>query len=104
MPSLNEVQKQTIAQRLRDGVSIRAIATELHISKNTVLLAKEKINEHSKIIRRVGSSRPKKTTADENIQLANFIREYSFETVVNARQQNQFPCVTENSPEKSPQN
>ncbi|KAJ3649639.1 hypothetical protein Zmor_021369 [Zophobas morio] len=92
MPSLNEVQKQTIAQRLRDGVSIRTIPTELHISKNTVLLAKKKINEYGRIIRRAGSGRPKKTTADENIQMANFIREYPFETVVNARQQTNFPA------------
>jgi IS30 family transposase len=40
---LTEIQKQTIAQRLRDGVSIRAIAAEVGVHKRTVLLAKQKI-------------------------------------------------------------
>jgi transposase len=40
---LTEIQKQIIAQRLRDGISIRAIATEVGVDKRTVLLAKHKI-------------------------------------------------------------
>ena len=51
MPSLNYVQKETIAQRLRDGVTIRAIANELRVNKNTVLLAKRKIEAHGRILR-----------------------------------------------------
>jgi hypothetical protein len=38
-----EIQKQTIAQRLRDGISIRAIDAEVGVDKRTVLLAKQKI-------------------------------------------------------------
>jgi DNA-binding NarL/FixJ family response regulator len=55
MSNLTDVQKQTIAQRLRDGVSMRAIAHELGISKNTVLLAKQRIAEYGKT--RFGSSK-----------------------------------------------
>jgi hypothetical protein len=40
---LNEIQKQTIAQRLRDGISIRANAAKIGVDKCTVLLAKQKI-------------------------------------------------------------
>jgi hypothetical protein len=40
---LTEIQKQTIAQRLRDGISIRANAAEVGVHKRTVLLAKRKI-------------------------------------------------------------
>jgi hypothetical protein len=40
---LNEIQKQTIAQRLRDGTSIRAIAAEVGVDKWTVLLTKQKV-------------------------------------------------------------
>jgi transposase len=40
---LNEIQKQTIAQRLRDGTSIRAIAAEVGVDKGTVLLTKQKV-------------------------------------------------------------
>jgi DNA-binding NarL/FixJ family response regulator len=40
---LTEIQKQTIAQRLRDGISIRAIAAEVGVDKGTVLLAKQKM-------------------------------------------------------------
>jgi predicted DNA-binding protein YlxM (UPF0122 family) len=40
---LTEIQKQTIAQRLRDEISIRSIAAEVDIDKGTVLLAKQKI-------------------------------------------------------------
>jgi hypothetical protein len=39
---LSENQKQTIAQSLRDGKSIRAITAEASVHKRTVLLAKQK--------------------------------------------------------------
>jgi IS30 family transposase len=39
---LTEIQKQTIAQRLRDEISIRALAAEVGVHKCTVLLAKQK--------------------------------------------------------------
>jgi DNA-binding transcriptional regulator WhiA len=32
---LTEIQKQTIAQRLRDGISIRTIAAEVSVHKRT---------------------------------------------------------------------
>jgi IS30 family transposase len=34
---LTEIQKQTIAQRLRDGISIRAIAAEVGVDKGTAV-------------------------------------------------------------------
>jgi orotate phosphoribosyltransferase-like protein len=37
MPNLTEVQKHVIRQRLGEGITIRAIANELNVSKNTVL-------------------------------------------------------------------
>jgi transposase len=40
-------QKQTIAQRLRDGISIRAIAAKVSVDKGTVLLAKQKIKPYA---------------------------------------------------------
>jgi hypothetical protein len=40
-------QKQTIAQRLRDGISIRAIAAKVGVDKGTVLLAKQKIKPYA---------------------------------------------------------
>lgn len=92
MPSLTEIQKQTIAQRLRDGITIRAIANELHISKNTVLLAKRKIADHGRIVRRPGSGRPKITTANEDLQLADFLRQNPFQSVIRARQETHFPA------------
>jgi hypothetical protein len=39
---LTEIQKPTMAERLRDGISIRAIAAEVGIDKGTVLLVKQK--------------------------------------------------------------
>jgi hypothetical protein len=43
MPNLTEFQKHLIRRRLRlgEGITIRAIADELNVSKNTVLLAKQ---------------------------------------------------------------
>jgi IS30 family transposase len=41
---LTEMQKQTIAQRVKDGISIRAIAAEVGVDKGTVLLANKKSN------------------------------------------------------------
>jgi IS30 family transposase len=40
---LTENQKRTIAQRLRERISIRAIAAEVGVDKGTVLLAKQKM-------------------------------------------------------------
>jgi DNA-binding NarL/FixJ family response regulator len=37
MSNLSPAQKAVITARLRDGVSVRAIAAELNINKNTVL-------------------------------------------------------------------
>jgi transposase len=45
MPQLNELQKSIIRTRLEDGMSIRHIANEINVDKNTVLLAKRKIEE-----------------------------------------------------------
>lgn len=92
MPSLNYVQKETIAQRLRDGVTIRAIANELRVNKNTVLLAKRKIEAHGRILRIPGSGRPRITTANNDLELTNFLRENPFDTVVSARQETFFPA------------
>jgi transposase len=92
MSNLTDVQKQTIAQRLRDGVSMRAIAHELGISKNTVLLAKQRIAEYGKIARRPGSARPKVTTNEEDDRLINFLRHRPFQSAVNARLETAFPA------------
>jgi hypothetical protein len=45
MPNLTEFQKHLIKQRfgLGEGITIRAIANELNVSKNTGLLAKQMI-------------------------------------------------------------
>jgi predicted transcriptional regulator len=53
MPQLNELQKSIIT-RLDDGM--RHIANEINIDKNTILLAKRKIEETG-IIRRNGQRR-----------------------------------------------
>jgi orotate phosphoribosyltransferase-like protein len=46
MPNLTELQKHVIRQHLgEEGITIRTIAYELNISKNTVLLAKQKLQE-----------------------------------------------------------
>jgi transposase len=92
MSNLTDVQKQTIAQRLRDGVSMRAIAHVLGISKNTVLLAKQRIAEYGKIARRPGSARPKVTTNEEDDRLINFLRHRPFQSAVNARLETAFPA------------
>jgi DNA invertase Pin-like site-specific DNA recombinase len=38
MPNLTEFQKHLIRQRVEEGIIIRAIANELNVNKNTVLL------------------------------------------------------------------
>lgn len=89
---LTDVQKETLAQRLRDGVTIREIATELHVGKNTVLRAKRKIEETGRIARRAGSGRPRITTANEDLQLAELLRQHPFKSIVEARQNINFPA------------
>jgi transposase len=52
MPQLNELQKSIIRTRLEDGMSIRHIANEINVDKNTILLAKRKIEETGTIGRK----------------------------------------------------
>jgi transposase len=59
MPNLTELQKHVIRQRLGEGITIRATANELNVSKNTVLLAKQKLQTFGNIVRRPGSGRSK---------------------------------------------
>jgi hypothetical protein len=40
---LTEIQKQTTAQRLKDGIAVQAIVAEVGVDKRTVLLAEQKI-------------------------------------------------------------
>jgi hypothetical protein len=47
--SLTEIQKQTMAQSLRDGISIWAIAAEDGVHKRTVLLGKQKNHTYAHI-------------------------------------------------------
>jgi transposase len=50
MPQLTEIQKQLITQRFANGISVRAIANEMRVSKNTIQLAKQKIRDFGNII------------------------------------------------------
>jgi transposase len=49
MPQLTEIQKQLITQRFANGISVRAIANEMRVSKNTIQLAKQKIRDFGNI-------------------------------------------------------
>jgi transposase len=92
MPNLTEVQKHVIRQRLGEGITIRAIANELNVSKNTVLLAKQKLQTFGNIVRRPGSGRPKVTTDNEDFEMINFLRLHPFQTAIRARQETNFPA------------
>jgi transposase len=73
MPQLTEIQKQLITQRFANGISVRAIANEMHVSKNTIQLAKQKIRDFGNITRRPGTGRPKTTTVDDDLALVNVL-------------------------------
>jgi transposase len=92
MPQLTEIQKQLITQRFANGISVRAIANEMHVSKNTIQLAKQKIRDFGNITRRPGTGRPKTTTVDDDLALVNVLRLNPFQSAIRARQQSNFPA------------
>jgi transposase len=89
---LTELQKHVTRQRLGEGITIRAIANELNVSKNTVLLAKQKLQTFGNIVRRPGSGRPKVTTDNKDFEMINFLRLHPFQTAIRARQETNFPA------------
>lgn len=91
MPRLTHEQKSIIFTRLQDGKKIREIAAELGVNKNTILLAKQKIEEYGAILQRPTTGRPRVSTANEDYQLVQFLRDNPFETAVNAREETNFP-------------
>jgi transposase len=92
IPNLTELQKHIIRQRLGEGITIRAIANELNVSKNPVLRAKQKLQTFGNIVRRPGSGRPKVTTDNEDFEMINFLRLHPFQTAIRARQETNFPA------------
>jgi transposase len=91
MPHLINFQKALIRNRLHDGVSIRTIALELGVNKSTVLLAKEKLEERGQIERKAGTGRKRVTTADQNHQVIDFIRQNPFQTTITVKEEIEFP-------------
>jgi transposase len=91
MPHLNNFQKALIRNRLHDGVSIRTIALELGVNKSTVLLAKEKLEERGQIEGKAGTGRKRVTTADQNHQVIDFIRQNPFQTTITVKEEIEFP-------------
>lgn len=92
MPQLTRFQKVLIESRLNDGVSIRNVAAELHVSKNTVFLAKKKLTEMGEISRNQGSGRRKVTSQEEDENLLNNLRQNPFNTAIEAKEQSNFPA------------
>lgn len=91
MPQLNNQKKAIIQVRLHELASIRQIANELGIDKNTVLLAKKKIRDYGTISRNPGSGRRRISNANQDNDLVNILRENPFHTVVRAVQETEFP-------------
>jgi transposase-like protein len=84
MPNLTELQKHVITQHLgEEGITIRAIAYELNISKNTVLLAKQKLQEDQ------GLAVQK---LPQIMKMINLLRLHPFQTAISARQETNFPA------------
>lgn len=91
MPQINETQKAIIRTRLHDGVSIRAIAHEVGVNKNTIVLAKKKIIETGVIGRKQGTGRRRVTTQQQDNQLVNYLRENPYQTAIRAKEETEFP-------------
>lgn len=92
MSNLTAEQKALIHARLRDGVSVRNIAAELQIGKNTVLRAKRRIAEYGQICRQPGSGRRRISTNAEDEILINYLRDHPFHTAIKAKEETNFPC------------
>lgn len=91
MPRITENQKAILITRILDGEAIRTIANELGIDKNTVLLAKKKLQRDGSIRRKQGSGRSRISTEDDDTRLVNFLRENPFDTAVKAKDESRFP-------------
>jgi transposase len=94
MPQLSDLQKSVIITRLRHGVSIRTIAREINVDKNTVLLAKRKFEQTGTIRRKQGIGRKKVSQGNDDALLVNFLRENPFATAIRAKIATNFPGLT----------
>jgi transposase len=94
MPQLSNLQKCVSITRLRDGVSIRAIAREINVNKNTVLLAKPKFEETETIRRKQGTGRKNVSQGNDDALLVNFLRENPIATAIQAKIATNFPGST----------
>lgn len=92
MPALTNEQKAIVYTRLADGISIRNIANEVGVSKSTVLLAKKKIRDLGTIVRKAGSGKQKSSTADQDRELVNYLRDHPFHTATKAKEAVNFPA------------
>jgi transposase len=75
-------------------VIIRAIAREINVDKNTVLLAKRKFAQTGTIGKKQGTGRKKVSQGNDDALLVNFLRENPFATLIRAKIATNFPDST----------
>lgn len=92
MPRLNQQQKVILHTRVIEGVAIRNIANEIGVDKNTVLLAKKKINNFGDMRRNPGSGRKKSSNAEQDAGLIQYLQANPFHTALQAKEVTNFPA------------
>lgn len=89
---LSTVNKARVVTMLENGWSIRRVAQELNVGKNTILRIKQRWVNEARLTRNVGSGRTKMTTADNDAALINYLRDNPFSTAVAAKEETAFPA------------
>lgn len=94
MPHVNIVDKARIIANAENGQSIRRIALQFNINKNTVFKILKKWRDEGNINRNPGSGRRRTSTPEQDLALVNVLRANPFSTVIQAVEDINFPGST----------
>lgn len=89
---LSIIQKLRIVSKIEDGWSIRLLAEEFNVNKNTILKIKRKWENEGTVERKVGTGRPRKTSEEQDTTLVNYLRNHPFDNASKAKFETNFPA------------
>lgn len=87
---LTEAEKGFAIAKLQEGWSYQRTADELHCHKTTIFYLKQKWLQHQNLRRAPGAGRPRASTAEQDVNLVQFIRQRPFSTAIQAKAETHF--------------
>lgn len=93
MPHLSEIDKAKVVAHLENGRTIVDVAAEFGVVKSSISRIKRRWENEQTLKRKAGSGRPRATTAQEDEEMINFLRENPLSSAVEAIEHTNFPAT-----------